>query len=31
MNRTKDAIVAAFGELLTERPLSKITVKKPEL
>ena len=27
MNRTKDAIVAAFGELLTERPLSKITVK----
>ena len=27
MNRTKEAIVAAFGELLTERPLNKITVK----
>ena len=27
MNRTKDAIAAAFFELLTERPLSKITVK----
>ena len=27
MNRTKDAIVKAFGDLLTERPLSKITVK----
>lgn len=27
MNRTKDAIVAAFGELLEERPLNKITVK----
>lgn len=27
MNRTKDAIVTAFGELLEERPLNKITVK----
>ena len=27
MNRTKDAIAAAFFELLTERSLSKITVK----
>ena len=27
LNRTKDAIVDAFGELLTERPLSKVTVK----
>lgn len=27
MNRTKSAIVAAFGELLEERPLNKITVK----
>ena len=27
MNRTKDEIVKAFGDLLTERPLSKITVK----
>ena len=27
LNRTKDAIVDAFGELLTERPLNKITVK----
>lgn len=27
MNRTKDAIAAAFFGLLTERPLSKITVK----
>lgn len=27
MNRTKDAIVAAFGALLSERPLNKITVK----
>lgn len=28
MNRTKSAIVAAFGALLEERPLSKITVKE---
>lgn len=27
LNRTKEAIVDAFGELLTERPLNKITVK----
>ena len=27
MNRTKSAIVSAFGSLLSERPLSKITVK----
>ncbi|MDY3919539.1 MAG: TetR/AcrR family transcriptional regulator [Candidatus Limivivens sp.] len=27
MNRTKDAIVAAFWELLEERPYNKITVK----
>ena len=27
LNRTKDAIADAFFELLTERPLSKITVK----
>ncbi len=27
MRRTKDAIIAAFGELLEERPLNKITVK----
>lgn len=27
LNRTKDAIAAAFLELLTERPLSRITVK----
>lgn len=27
MNRTKSAIIAAFGELLNERPLNKITVK----
>lgn len=28
MNRTKAAIIAAFGELLEERPLNKITVKE---
>lgn len=27
MNRTKNTITAAFGELLDERPLNKITVK----
>lgn len=27
MNRTKNAIIAAFGDLLNERPLNKITVK----
>lgn len=27
MNRTKQAIVNAFWELLDEKPLSKITVK----
>ena len=27
MNRTKDAIMEAFNELLNERPLNKITVK----
>lgn len=28
MNRTKESIVAAFGELLEERPLNKITVRE---
>lgn len=28
MNRTKESIISAFGALLEERPLNKITVKE---